>query len=200
MPQQHCYAGLDVSLEQTSVCVLDEAGSVGWRGKSASEPESISAALRKFAPGAVRIALETGLLSTWLFHELKKQDLPVICIPGEDVLRDWRGRRSSMPIRRSGSSRAGRAAVDIAGMKKTQQPIIGTLERATDECCDVRPSHQPVPRDDPKDFNIIDGQAKRGRLRCTAEPRSAHLSTAAVCISSSYSSADRAISEVGLRI
>jgi transposase len=80
MPQQHCYVGLDVSLEHTSVCVLDEAGSVVWRGKCASEPESIAAALRKHASGAVRIGLETGLLSTWLFHELKKRDLPVICI------------------------------------------------------------------------------------------------------------------------
>jgi IstB-like ATP binding protein/Transposase len=80
MPQQHCYVGLDVSLEQTSVCVLDEAGAVLWRGRCASEPESIVAALGKYTPGAVRIGLETGLLSTWLFHELKKRDLPVICI------------------------------------------------------------------------------------------------------------------------
>jgi transposase len=80
MPQQHCYVGLDVSLEQTSVCVLDEAGSVVWRGKCASEPESIAAILCKYAPDAVRIGLETGLLSTWLFHELKQRDLPVICV------------------------------------------------------------------------------------------------------------------------
>lgn len=80
MPQQRCYVGLDVSLEQTSVCVLDEAGSVVWRGKCASEPESIAAILCKHAPGTVRIGLETGLLSTWLFHELKKRELPVICI------------------------------------------------------------------------------------------------------------------------
>ena len=80
MPQQHCYVGLDVSLEHTSVCVLDEAGSVVWRGKCTSEPESIAASLRKHAPGAVRIGLETGLLSTWLSHELKRRDLPLICI------------------------------------------------------------------------------------------------------------------------
>ena len=80
MAPQHCYVGLDVSLEQTAVCVLDDAGSVVWRGKCASEPQSIAAVLRKHALGAVRIGLETGLLSTWLFHELRKQELPVICI------------------------------------------------------------------------------------------------------------------------
>jgi transposase len=80
MRQQPCYVGLDVSLEQTSICVLNDAGAVVWRGKCASAPDSIAAILRKHAPGAVRVGLETGLLSTWLFHELKKQDLPVICI------------------------------------------------------------------------------------------------------------------------
>jgi transposase len=80
MPQQDCYVGLDVSLEQTAICVLDDAGLMVWRGKCASEPQSITAVLCKHAPGAVRIGLETGLLSTWLFHELRKQELPVICI------------------------------------------------------------------------------------------------------------------------
>jgi transposase len=80
MAPQHCYVGLDVSLEQTAVCVLDDAGLVVWRGKCASEPQSIATVLRKHALGAVRIGLETGLLSTWLFHELRKQELPVVCI------------------------------------------------------------------------------------------------------------------------
>lgn len=80
MPQQYTYVGLDVSLEQTSVCVLDNAGVVVWRGKCGSTPDSIATVLRQRAPEAVRIGLETGLLSTWLFHELKAQGLPVICI------------------------------------------------------------------------------------------------------------------------
>jgi hypothetical protein len=43
MAPQHCYVGLDVSLEQTAVCVLDDAGSVVWQGKCASEPQSVTA-------------------------------------------------------------------------------------------------------------------------------------------------------------
>jgi transposase len=80
MPQQHCYVGLDVSLERTSICVLDDAGAVVWRGKCTSTPDGIATIMRKHAPGALRIGLETGPLSTWLFHELRKQELPIVCI------------------------------------------------------------------------------------------------------------------------
>ena len=78
-PQQQ-YVGLDVSLEQTSVCVVDDAGTTIWRGKCSSTPEGIHAVIAKHAREAVRIGLETGQLSTWLFHELKGRQLPVICI------------------------------------------------------------------------------------------------------------------------
>jgi transposase len=80
MPEQSCYVGLDVSLEQTSICVVDDAGAVVWRGKCSSTADSIAAVIGKHALGVVRIGLETGLLSTWLFHELRKMKLPVICI------------------------------------------------------------------------------------------------------------------------
>ena len=46
---QH-YVGLDVSLEMTSVCVLDEAGATVWRGKVGSTPEALAAAIRARAP------------------------------------------------------------------------------------------------------------------------------------------------------
>jgi transposase len=78
-PQQQ-YVGLDVSLEQTSICVVDDAGATIWRGKCLSTPESIHTVVAKHAPEAVRIGLESGQLSTWLFHELKARGLPVICI------------------------------------------------------------------------------------------------------------------------
>jgi transposase len=80
MSEQCCYVGLDVSLEQTSLCVVDGAGAVVWRGKCHSAPGEIAAVLAKHAIGAGRIGLETGLLSTWLFHELKARRLPVVCI------------------------------------------------------------------------------------------------------------------------
>jgi transposase len=59
------YVGLDVSLESTSICVVDAAGAVVWRGRVASTPEAIAAAIRARAPHVVRIGLETGPLCTW---------------------------------------------------------------------------------------------------------------------------------------
>src|SRR6478672_4981116 len=74
------YVGLDVSLKQTSICVVDQSGSVVREGVVDSDPEAISVYVRSKAPGAVRIGLETGPTSTWLWTELKKLGLPVICI------------------------------------------------------------------------------------------------------------------------
>ena len=74
------YVGLDVSLKQTSICVVDQAGLVVREGVVGSDPEAISVFVRSKAPGAVRIGLETGPTSTWLWTELKRFGLPVICI------------------------------------------------------------------------------------------------------------------------
>jgi len=74
------YVGLDVSLKQTSICVVDQTGSVVREGVVDSDPEGISVYVRSKAPDAVRIGLETGPTSTWLWTELKQLGLPVICI------------------------------------------------------------------------------------------------------------------------
>ncbi len=74
------YVGLDVSLEETSICVVDKAGTIQCEGKVMSQPESIAAFVTARAPGAVRIGLEAGSTSTWLWTELHALGLPVICI------------------------------------------------------------------------------------------------------------------------
>ena len=74
------YVGLDVSLKQTSICMVDQTGSVVREGVVDSDPEAISVYVRSKAPGAVRIGLETGPTSTWLWTELKRLGLPVIGI------------------------------------------------------------------------------------------------------------------------
>ena len=55
-----CYVGLDVSLKQTSICVVDRTGSVVREGVVDSDPEAIAVYVRSKAPDAVRIGLETG--------------------------------------------------------------------------------------------------------------------------------------------
>ena len=74
------YVGLDVSLKQTSICVVDQTGLVVREGVVDSDPEAISVYVRSRAPDAIRIGLETGPTSTWLWTELKRLGLPVICI------------------------------------------------------------------------------------------------------------------------
>jgi transposase len=74
------YVGLDVSLKQTSICVVNQAGSVVREGVVDSDPELIAAFVRSKAPGAPRIGLETGPTTTWLWTELERLGLPVICI------------------------------------------------------------------------------------------------------------------------
>jgi len=74
------YVGLDVSLEETSVCVLDSAGTICWEGKVRSEPEALVRMLRLRAPQALKVGLETGPTSTWLWHELRAAGVAVVCI------------------------------------------------------------------------------------------------------------------------
>ena len=74
------YVGMDVSLKETMICVVDGRGVVVCEGRVASEPEAIAGFLADKAPTAVRIGLESGPTSTWLWHELHRLGLPVICI------------------------------------------------------------------------------------------------------------------------
>jgi transposase len=80
MSKSSPYVGLDVSLKETSICAIGDVGKTGWRGRTESTSEAIALAVKQHAPHAVRIGLESGQLSSWLFHELKEAGLPVICV------------------------------------------------------------------------------------------------------------------------
>jgi transposase len=72
------YVGLDVSLETTTVHVLDEQGK--RVGTCVTHPTAIEATIRKHAPEVVRIGLETGPLTTWLWQALTDAGLPMVCL------------------------------------------------------------------------------------------------------------------------
>ena len=74
------YVGLDVSLKQTSICVVSDTGSIVREGVVDSDPEVIAAFVRSKAPHAVRVGLESGPTAMWLWSELKRLGMPVICI------------------------------------------------------------------------------------------------------------------------
>src|ERR1700740_2471432 len=74
------FAGLDVSVKDTSVCIVDEVGKIIREVKVASEPEALLGVLKNTAYRFKRIGLEAGPLSQWLFSALGEANLPVICV------------------------------------------------------------------------------------------------------------------------
>jgi transposase len=74
------FAGLDVSVKETSVCIVDDTGKIVREVKVASEPEALLAVLTNPAYRLKRIGLEAGPLSQWLFSALAEAGLPVICV------------------------------------------------------------------------------------------------------------------------
>ena len=61
------FAGLDVSVKETSVCIVDDTGKIVREVKVASEPDALLAVLTNPAYHFKRIGLEAGPLSQWLF-------------------------------------------------------------------------------------------------------------------------------------
>ena len=73
------FAGLDVSLEWTSACVVDEEGRIVREAKVLSEPDALVAFFVELGVDVTRIGLEAGPLSQWLHDGLAEAGLPVVC-------------------------------------------------------------------------------------------------------------------------
>jgi transposase len=71
------YAGIDVSLELSSVCVVDATGRIVREAKVASEPEALVAWLCGLGLALARVGLEAGPLSQWLYAAMRDAGLPV---------------------------------------------------------------------------------------------------------------------------
>jgi transposase len=74
------FAGMDVSLEETAICVVDESGRIVKEGRAASEPQALYEALRKVDLPLERIGLEACSLAAWLYDGIRAEGLPAICI------------------------------------------------------------------------------------------------------------------------
>ena len=64
------FAGLDVSVKATSVCIVDDSGKIVREVKVASEPEALLAVLKNRTYRFKRIGLEAGPLSQWLLQRV----------------------------------------------------------------------------------------------------------------------------------
>jgi transposase len=74
------FAGLDVSVKETSICIVDDTGRIVREAKVASEPEALLQVLGNPIYRFKRIGLEAGPLSQWLFSALAEAELPVVCV------------------------------------------------------------------------------------------------------------------------
>ena len=89
------YAGIDVSLEASSVCVVDASGKIVKEAKVPSEPEVLIAWFRALPFALARIGLETGPLSQWLYAGLKEAGFAVELLGTRHV----RDAFKSMPVK-----------------------------------------------------------------------------------------------------
>jgi len=71
------YAGIDVSLEQSSVCVVDGEGKIVREARIASDPTQLTAWFAGLEFGLERIGLEAGPLSQWLYAAMKQAGFAV---------------------------------------------------------------------------------------------------------------------------
>jgi transposase len=93
------YVGLDVSLKEVSICVIDADGIVAAEGKVATEPALIVSWIEDRIDAVERIVHESGPLSIWLTRELASRGAPVVCI-------DARAAHKALSARMNKSDRA----------------------------------------------------------------------------------------------
>jgi transposase len=89
------YAGIDVSLECSSVCVVDATGKIIRETKVASEPEALIAWFASLGFGLERVGLEAGPLSQWLFAGMREAELAVELLETRHVRKAF----EAMPVK-----------------------------------------------------------------------------------------------------
>ena len=74
------FAGLDVSVRKTAICIVDALGGLVWEGEVATKVDAIAETLNRFAPSLKRAGMETGPVAVWLWHGLRDVNIPLDCI------------------------------------------------------------------------------------------------------------------------
>lgn len=86
------YAGLDVSLKEISICVVDQDGQIVTQGKAPCDPSGVQGWLRSRSLAPERIVHESGQLSIWLQRGMTGLGLPATCIDARKAHRSLSAR------------------------------------------------------------------------------------------------------------
>ena len=104
------FCGLDVAMDETAVCVVDDHGAVHLEAVVVTDPEAIFDILKPFLGRLRRVGHEAGSLSPWLQPELRNLGLPAICLETQHV-------RAAMSAQRNKTDKAD--ALGIAHIMRT---------------------------------------------------------------------------------
>lgn len=74
------YIGLDVSMQETAVCVVDEQGKVVREFTELTDPQVLSKAIKHLKLTIAKVGIESGSISNWLVSELQDEGIPAICV------------------------------------------------------------------------------------------------------------------------
>lgn len=85
MTARHLFAALDVSLEKTTLCVMDRDGAILRELTAPSNSDAIAQALAEDLTDIVRLGLEAGPLSEWLARGLEAGGAPVVLMETRQV-------------------------------------------------------------------------------------------------------------------
>ena len=106
------YAGIDVSLELSSVCIVDAQGKIVREAKVASEPEALVAFFASLGFAVKRIGLEAGPLSQWLHAGLKRAGFDTVLLETRHV----KAALSAMMVKTDRKDARGLAQLDPDGL------------------------------------------------------------------------------------
>jgi len=79
------YAGLDVSMKETFICIVDSQGKKISEASIETDPNEIASYFSQLNISIEKVGLESGSLSHWLTDELRRLELPVICIDARHI-------------------------------------------------------------------------------------------------------------------
>jgi hypothetical protein len=104
------FAGLDISMDETQICLVDREGEVVYEGQSASTAGAIADKLSE-APSCHRIVFETGRMAPILFHGLSQLGLPAVCVESRQAYQALQAARDPQDRPQRQSQRRGRGSL-----------------------------------------------------------------------------------------